>query len=330
MEIIFQNLDALTQFTENGFPNFQNEITTYYYKYKTLSVTHLDELQEDINRLRRENKLSTNKTYQGYLDELKFALPEDFPDARSIIIVAVFDKPMRTHFNYNGKMYQVIIPPGYYIPPMYSEADLRKNILNDVIKEPGFRIERTFQVHMKLLAVRSGLGKYGRNNLCYVDGMGSLLKLIAYFTDFQFEVDNWNDIQMMDLCGNCRGCMNKCPNGCIRENEFIVDIDKCITLYNEIDGVFPEWMGKDTHNALFGCMRCQQFCPANKSIINLYEKFDNITEEETTKILNGKSDDDLLESIVKKLRIAKDTDSLKQYFPVLSRNLQILLKALDM
>ncbi|MFX0086141.1 MAG: 4Fe-4S double cluster binding domain-containing protein [Candidatus Hodarchaeota archaeon] len=326
MELIFQNITPNTQFDEISSRKLSTEMKIYYFKYKTLSVSHLDELQEDINRLQRAKMLSTNKTYQGYLDKLKFALPDDFPEVKSIIIVAVFDKPMHTNFIYNGIKHQVIVPHGYYIPPMYSEAELRKVILKDVIKEPGFRIERTFQVHMKLLAVRSGLGKYGRNNLCYIEGMGSLLKLIAYYTDFKFKTDNWTDIQMMEQCKNCKGCINSCPNKAIREDSFIVDINRCVTLYNEIEGTFPDWMDKNVHNALFGCMRCQQFCPANKSVINLFEKFENIPEEETTKILHGKPDDDLLELLVSKLRIANDVNSLKQFFPVVSRNLNVLLK----
>ncbi|MFX0172912.1 MAG: hypothetical protein ACFE9L_13435 [Candidatus Hodarchaeota archaeon] len=84
--------------------------------------------------------------------------------------------------------------------------------------------------------------------------MGSFLKLIAYYTDFQFKMDNWTDIQMMEQCRNCNVCINNFPNKAIRENNFIVDINKYITLYNEIEGVFPEWMDKDSHNALFGCM----------------------------------------------------------------------------
>jgi epoxyqueuosine reductase len=326
MEIIFQNLNKNTQIEEDSSLNFSTKSKTFYYQYKTLSIDYLDELQEDINKLKRENKLSKNKTYQGYLDNLKFVLPEDFPEAKSIIIVAVFDKPMRTNFVYSGIKHQVIVPHGYYIPPMFSEAELRKVIMKDVIKDPNFRIERTFQVHMKLLAVRSGLGKYGRNNLCYIEGMGSLLKLIAYYTDFQFKMDNWTDIQMMEQCGKCNGCINNCPNKAIREDSFVVDIDKCVTLYNEIEGNFPDWMDKDIHNALFGCMRCQQSCPANTAVIDLYERFEDVSEEETRKILDGKPDDELLESIVKKLRIANDANSLKQFFPIVSRNLQVLLK----
>jgi epoxyqueuosine reductase len=36
---------------------------------------------------------------------------------------------------------------------------------------------------LKRLAVRSGLARYGRNNVTYVEGMGSFLELSASLTD---------------------------------------------------------------------------------------------------------------------------------------------------
>ncbi|MFX0172911.1 MAG: hypothetical protein ACFE9L_13430 [Candidatus Hodarchaeota archaeon] len=142
--LIFQNLNKNTQIEQDLSLDFSTESKTFYYQYKTLSIDYLDELQENINKLKRENKLSKNKTYQGYLEKLKFVLPDDFPEAKSIIIVAVFDKPMHTDFMYSGAKHHVIVPHGYYIFPIYSEAELRKVVMKDVIKDPGFRIKRTF------------------------------------------------------------------------------------------------------------------------------------------------------------------------------------------
>jgi epoxyqueuosine reductase len=34
---------------------------------------------------------------------------------------------------------------------------------------------------LKSLAVRSGLAAYGRNNVCYVPGMGSFLELVGLY-----------------------------------------------------------------------------------------------------------------------------------------------------
>lgn len=298
--------------------------TDFVYRYKTLSVAHLKELQEDIDRLKRESKLSNHKTFRSYLKDKKFEIPESLPSARSLIVMAFFTKLMLVNFHLAGKKYEVMLPPQYYSSGLTEEI-LRDIVLKRIIKEPGYKAERAFQVHLKLLAVRSGLGRYGRNNLCYVEGMGSLLTLIAYYTDYRFKEDNWTEIGMMEECRDCRICMSHCPSNCITEENFVIDAGKCLPLYNEIQGEFPEWISADAHNALMGCMRCQLHCPANEEAIKLTGRLEEVTEEETEKILKGAPDEKLLKSLSSKLRNFYPTQS-KDSFPILTRNLKVLLK----
>ncbi|MFW9990679.1 MAG: 4Fe-4S double cluster binding domain-containing protein [Candidatus Odinarchaeota archaeon] len=297
---------------------------SFLYKYRKVSVDHLQELQEDIDKLIRENKLSDNKTFRSYINTKKFEIPENFPEAKSIIVMAVFTRPMLVNFYVNGKKKEIIVPPQYYDDGL-SEENLRDVVLNEIIKEPGYKIERATRLHLKLIAVRSGLARYGRNNISYVDGMGSFLTLYAYFTDFQFKEDNWNEIRMMDKCENCKICINNCPNNCIREENFVIDAGKCVTLYNEIEGEFPEWITPKAHNALQGCMRCQLPCPANREAIKLMGRLEDITEEETRKVLQGKIDEAALVSVGKKLRRSGDPAEMKAFLPVLTRNLTCIV-----
>ena len=201
-------------------------------------------------------------------------------------------------------------------------------VSNEIIKESGYKIERSTKLHLKLLAVRSGLGKYGRNNICYVDEMGSLITLYAFFTDFQFEVDNWTEIQMMDFCKSCTICVNNCPTHAIPtspEENFVIKAGKCITLYNEIDGEFPQWIDLGAHNALEGCMRCQLTCPGNSKSIKLTERFEDVTEEETKMILEGNPDENLLNALSDKIKMFSPSYAEKK-FPSFKRNLEVLLK----
>ena len=138
------------------------------YKFKTVSVKHLPELQDDIDKLRREGKLSDNEIYRSYIDSKKFEVPENLHDAKYMIIIAIFTKLGLVNFNLNGKIHELMIPPNYYDDGLEIE-DLENIVLNEIIKEPGYKIKLTRNLHSKLLAVRSGLGKYGRNNIFYVD-----------------------------------------------------------------------------------------------------------------------------------------------------------------
>ncbi len=258
----------------------------FTYAYRKVSVNRLQELQQDIEILKSDGRLSENATYRSYIDDMKFALPGDFPDARSIVVVAVYNKPLFMNLHLNSIKHEIVIPPQYYITGL-KEEHLTKLIAEEIIKEPGHRIEKTHSVHLKLLAVMSGLGKYGRNNLCYVEGMGTMLALHAFYTGFEFEEYHWTEKQMMNRCINCNICINKCPTNAITKDNFVVDVGKCVTLYNEIEGEFPKWIESDVHNALYGCMKCQENCPANLEVINIVDQLEDMPDEIAQRLINA-------------------------------------------
>jgi hypothetical protein len=72
--------------------------TDLFYKYSTLSVDHLEELQAFIDGLKHDGILSENETYRSYLKDLKFEVPEGFPEAESIIVLAFFNRLMLVDF----------------------------------------------------------------------------------------------------------------------------------------------------------------------------------------------------------------------------------------
>jgi epoxyqueuosine reductase len=129
---------------------------------------------------------------------------------------------------------------------------------------------------------------------------------------------------MMGRCQSCSVCRRRCPTGAIRTEEFVIDAGRCVTLYNEIDCEFPQWMPATAHNALIGCMRCQELCPMNIDVVSLSGTMEDITEEETTRILEGKPDDALLESLTRKLMGFYPAGS-RERFPIFTRNLEVLV-----
>lgn len=302
--------------------NELSDVTTstnkqYLYAYKTVSVNHLPELQADIDELEKLNKISSNKVFRSYIAPFKFEIPNDFLTAKSLIIMAVFTPPMSLKFHFQDKIHQTMLPGNYSFTDISNDT-LEEEVLNNIIRKQGYSVKITRTIHLKLLAVRSGLGKYGRNNICYAGEMGSFVNLMAFFTDYEFKEDNWGTIEMMEYCKSCQKCISECPGQAIPKSEnFVIDIERCIPLYNEIPGEIPEWIPSSAHNSLMGCMICQKICPGNKKAMSLIIQGGDIMEEETSVVLECN------------LEKAKKLD-LKQKIPIYFFNPEITLAGLDL
>jgi epoxyqueuosine reductase len=296
------------------------------YKYRTLPVTRFPALQTEFDRVRQSGTISRAKTFVDQLAPLSFKIPADFPGAKSVVVVAAFVKPMYANFRLDGNSYRILVPPQYYRDDMNAAA-LKGVVQKDIVKTAGSRVvDVSERIPLKLLAARAGLGYYGRNNLIFVEGMGSYNLLYAYLTDYQFPEDGWTQLEVLDRCRRCDHCDRICPTGCIVRSNFVIDIDRCLTLYNEHPGAFPNWVPANAHHALMGCLKCQSPCPVNGGIADLYGTLEDISEEETRKILNGAPDDPLLNVLQRKLRNFRAAQS-RQVFPVLTRNLGVLVRS---
>ncbi len=174
----------------------------------------------------------------------------------------------------------------------------------------------------KLLAVRSGLGYYGRNNICYVDGMGSFHQPVVFFTDLPCEETNWRESKLMERCNNCSACIRNCPTGAITTERILLHAERCITLYNERPGAFPDWIDPKWHNCILGCLRCQDACPENKAVLGWVEEKGEFSEEETVLILQEKEFARLPSSTLRKL---EQLELPEYYRNLLPRNLAVLL-----
>ena len=303
--------------------DLENGIPDSIYKYRVMSVKHLRELQDDFETLDAEGKVSNNPVFRSYIQKQQHHLPDSIPDAKSVIVMAVFTPLMTADFHHEGNVHEILVP--HYYDDGITEDHLKTTILNKIIGDNQYRVENAkMHILLKRLAVRTGLGKYGRNNICYVEGMGSFLKLFAFFTDFEFDENNWQEAEMMDSCTNCKVCLKQCPTGSISEDSFVIDVEKCIPLYNEVPGEIPDWIDPSSHTALMGCLRCQLPCPANSEVATQTQKLDSITEDETKMILDGISNEDLYQSLSEKLRMFIPEHAY-YYFPVIARNLRVLL-----
>ena len=156
--------------------------------------------------------------------------------------------------------------------------------------------------------------------------MGTFLQLRAYFSDYEFPEYDWEEeVRMMDLCKKCRVCLDQCPTRALNEENFVVNVGSCITLFNEVDGEFPSHIQSAAHNSLMGCMRCQLLCPANKQVVARQEFLVTIPHTQTERILAGDFDDELRADLADKLR-GYPPAGHAEYNSIFTRNLNAIIR----
>jgi epoxyqueuosine reductase len=292
-----------------------DEMEQHHYKFKMVPITHLAEGQDGVGKLVRQGMVSEtlSRGWHFYLDG-----NEKLPEAKTILVIAMPQFITRVTFRKQGKVFAASIPPGYLTRADESRAE---KILKNVLENNGNKIVRA-RLALKTLAVRSGLAKYGRDNISYVPGMGSFLRLIAFYTDYPCEGDNWQEASMMKACEYCALCRETCPTRCIPSDRFLIHAENCVTYFNEEETDFPHWLKPGAHNSLIGCMKCQAVCPVNKPYLNKIETGPDFSEAETELILNKAS----VEKLSPETRMKLDRMVEDGIYPVMGRNLRMLIE----
>jgi epoxyqueuosine reductase len=235
-----------------------------------------------------------------------------------MIIVAVPTPQMRIIFHWRGERVPMIVPPTYvsYTP----RTESVQAVLATWLQHEGFRLAKP-RLPLKTLAVRSGLAFYGRNNICFVPGMGSFLQLVGAFTDLPCNDDPWREAKALDRCGTCVACVRCCPTGAITSDRFLIHAEHCLTYHNEAAVDFPGWIDPSWHHCLIGCMRCQTSCPENKAVLHWFEDRAEFSEEETALLVQRFPFDQLPAKTATKIQGLE----INEEYRLLCRNLSMIL-----
>jgi epoxyqueuosine reductase len=287
------------------------------WKARIVPIGRLADLREAICG-RYERGLLDAALYREQLGSFSFDPPEDLPGACSIVIVAVPTPQMRIVFHWQGERVPVIAPPTYvsYTPRTASV----QAVLAAWLEQEGYGLAKP-RLPLKTLAVRSGLADYGRNNICYVQGMGSFLQLVGAFLDLPCEDDLWREPKALDRCETCVACLRQCPTAAITNDRFLLRAERCLTYHNEAAGDFPGWIDPSWHHCLIGCLRCQTDCPENRAVREWFEDRAEFLEHETTLFLQRVPLDQLPVETAVKLRSLE----INEDYRLLCRNLSMII-----
>jgi len=110
----------------------------------------------------------------------------------------------------------------------------------------------------KRYAVEAGLGWIGRQSLLVTPEFGSFVLLGEIV--MTAECDQYDTPCEGVGCGECRRCVEACPNNAIKERH--IDTSRCISCATIERKEEDE--GCDLHGWIFGCDECQTVCPYNK------------------------------------------------------------------
>lgn len=287
---------------------------------RIVSIRHLADLRDAIEARHQEGSLD-EEFYRERLTSFQFCPPDDLPGARSLIVLAYRDPLVRFTFRWKGQPVVVSVPPTY-LHAVQKEKQI-ESLLAEELARTGHRLAPAL-LPEKLLSVRCGLAAYGRNNITFVEGMGSYQRPVVFYSDLPCEDDEWSEPRAMELCGRCTACARACPTGAISGDRFLLHAERCITFWNEKRPAvsFPTWMDPAWHNCLVGCMLCQTACPENRGLLVQAGSEVEFSEEETGLLLEETEPERLAPALVAKLR-ATDLLATVDSFP---RNLGVLLR----
>ena len=283
-----------------------------------VSAKHLEELGKEIRSLHSEGLLDEDFYHEFADPYFTPTLPRNPPNVKSIIVIAVPQPILRTTFHWESRKVQVFVPPNY--PDAHKVTWRARHELKRAFRPRQYKFVRAV-LPVKLLAVRSGLAKYGRNNITYILKYGSFHRLTAFFSDYESPIDNWRDKEALPLCAKCRACIDACPTSAIQKDRFLIRAEKCLTYLNEKEAKheFPKWVDASAHNSIVGCMRCQRACPYDKDVVDWYEDRGEFSEEETAYLLRGRFRG------VKAVDMQKKLNRIGLGLNLFPRNLKVLL-----
>jgi epoxyqueuosine reductase len=152
------------------------------------------------------------------------------------------------------------IGPGTRVFPAMAEHC--QKVIQRFLTEKGYSARVSDDIPLKPMAVRTGIGFYGKNSIIHAEEYGSYIELSCLITDAPLEGEE-HSYKLSD-CGDCNICVEACPTGAIYE-PYKLNRSLCICLWMW-GAPIPHELREKVSNRIFRCEACQEVCPKNQNL----------------------------------------------------------------
>ncbi len=214
----------------------------------------------DMGYLSREDAVDRRADLERTLPSLKTAVVVGHDYYQGDSPATADDPAMAVVARYaRGRDYHNVIKKRLLKLHRWIESHVGESVVGRAYVDTGPILERE-------LAMRAGLGWFGKNTMLINPKRGSYFFLGTLLLDLAIEHDEPFE---EDHCGTCRSCLDACPTGALlgrgSDGAPIMDARRCISyLTIEHRGSIPVELRPLMGNRVYGCDICQEVCPWNE------------------------------------------------------------------
>ena len=225
--------------------------------------------EDDINAYFSWVKNSYHGDMSFMENELRCYPDRFFPEAKTAIIFVSYYKQKEMPFRSDtGLVASYARGRDYHIVHRKRLKKFTK-WLEETTGDSSIGFSDSSPILEKALAVRAGLGHFGKNTLVIHPKFGSFILLSGILTTLTLPTTN-NTLR--SRCSSCQKCLQACPTGALK-TPYCLDAKRCLS-YHLIESKkpIPKNISKKNPGYIFGCDICQRICPFNKNTKPATEK----------------------------------------------------------